>query len=78
MDLASRELAELSGARGGRHATREETDNTMQFLRVLVDNGERGHGDAGVVGMRGIGMRLKGIAAGSGAVGCERTFVGVR
>ena len=37
--LVRRELAELSDSVGGRHATREEADNTLQFLRGLVDNG---------------------------------------
>ena len=39
--LVRRELAELTSSRAGRQASREETDNTLQFLRVLVDNGER-------------------------------------
>ncbi|XP_043246201.1 uncharacterized protein LOC122393849 isoform X2 [Amphibalanus amphitrite] len=38
--LVRRELAELDGRRAGRQASREEADNTLQFLRVLVDNGE--------------------------------------
>ncbi|XP_043219944.1 uncharacterized protein LOC122380656 isoform X3 [Amphibalanus amphitrite] len=36
--LVRRELAELDGRRAGRQASREEADNTLQFLRVLVDN----------------------------------------